>query len=84
VADHDCDPYGCSACATVVFIPRGAGVTGGVCTQQARGCRGEITKLGAVRAETVRSVIAARGVVEQPWLTLIFAPTRDGKEVRRG
>lgn len=76
----ECDPFGCSACSAVVFIPRSAGIKGGVCTQEARGCKGEIAPLGELRARTVRNVIAARGLEERPWLTLIFRdPTAGGE-----
>lgn len=76
MSDSTCDPYGCPTCAAVVFIPRSAGVTGGVCTQQARGCKGELVKLGDVAAQTVRDKLAARGHREQPWLTLVFQVPR--------
>ena len=66
------EPWKCSHCAAVVFIPDDGKIKGGVCTQQRRGCRGEISKMDAEEAARVRGVLAERRLVEQPWLTLVF------------
>lgn len=68
-----CKPWKCTRCAAVVFIPEGAGITGGVCTQKARGCGGELAEMGEAEAAGVRLIMATRRIAEQPWLTLIFA-----------
>jgi len=70
--DTGCDPFGCTKCNAVVFVPRTAGITGGVCTQQSRGCEGEITKLDGPLALAVRGLMVKRRIVEQPWLTLVI------------
>lgn len=68
-------PWGCTKCKTVVFIPEDANVESGVCTQQSRGCAGEIARMGEVEALGVRTLMEHRGIREQPWLTLVFAAT---------
>lgn len=65
-------PWKCSRCPTVVFIPEDGKIKGGVCTQQRRGCRGEITKMDEGEAARSRELLAERGITEQPWLTLVF------------
>lgn len=67
------EPWKCSKCSAVVFIPTGHGITGGVCTQQRRGCAGEIAQMNEEEAVAVRANMASRGIREQPWLTLVFA-----------
>lgn len=67
------EPWKCSKCSAVVFIPTGRGITGGVCTQERRGCKGEIEKMSETEARDVRATMAARDISEQPWLTLVFA-----------
>lgn len=69
-------PWKCSKCRTVVFIPTGSNITGGVCTQQKRGCAGEISKMDVGQAALAREVLSDRGIAEQPWLTLVFATER--------
>jgi hypothetical protein len=69
-------PWKCSKCRTVVFMPErhnGKRINGGVCTQQRRGCGGELSKMTPEEAHTVRATMAAKGISEQPWLTLVFA-----------
>jgi hypothetical protein len=56
----------------VVFIPTGRGIKGGVCTQQSRGCKGNLKRMTAEEAADVRVTLEARGIGEQPWLTLVF------------
>lgn len=63
--------YACDACGTPVFVPDDAGVTGGVCTQQGRGC-GRLHALDADTAAQVRAKLPKLGVREQPWLALVF------------
>jgi hypothetical protein len=64
--------FACDACGTVVFVPNAAGVTGGVCTQQDRGCAGEIGALDETTAALVRAKLPSLGYKERPWLTLVF------------
>lgn len=59
----------CDACGTAVFTP--ARINGGVCTQQSRGCGGELALLSDRYAAMVRALVARKGLREQPWLTLI-------------
>lgn len=69
-------PWKCSKCSTVVFIPDTGTVTGGVCTQQRRGCSGEIEQMSSSEATETRLLMTARGIQEQPWLTLVFSAPR--------
>lgn len=66
-------PWKCSRCTAVVFIPTESNIAEGVCTQQRRGCSGEISKMSADEADFVRRTMARRGIGEQAWLTLVFA-----------
>lgn len=66
------EPWKCSKCSAVVFIPTASGIEGGVCTQQRRGCTGEIEKMEQRERVLVRAFMASRGIQEQPWLTLVF------------
>lgn len=68
------NPWKCSKCSAVVFIPDTPDIAGGVCTQKRRGCMGEIVKMGEREARDVRATMVTRGIREQPWLTLVFAP----------
>lgn len=65
-------PWKCSKCLAVVFIPTDSSITGGVCTQQRRGCSGEISKMNDTEADFVRRTMARRDIGEQAWLTLVF------------
>lgn len=67
------EPWKCSLCNAVVFIPTGLDIDGGVCTQEKRGCKGEIERMTEQEARAVRDIIRGRGIREQPWLTLVFA-----------
>lgn len=71
-------PWACNTCGAVVFIPAGSNITGGVCTQQKRGCAGEIAALGEEEEAEVRALMLTRGIREQPWLTLVFATAPAG------
>lgn len=66
-------PWRCSRCAAVVFIPDDGKIKGGVCTQQRRGCDGEIARMTDEEAGRIRCVMALRGMSEQAWLTLVFS-----------
>ena len=48
-------------------------VKGGVCTQQRRGCGGEIVRMSKIETIFVRSDMQERGIAEQAWLTLVFS-----------
>lgn len=65
-------PWRCTKCTAVVFIPTNSGVDGGVCTQQRRGCEGEIEAMSDEEAAEARRAVVEARVPEQPWLTLIF------------
>lgn len=77
-----CAPWGCTRCGAVVFIPLDAGIEGGVCTQQTKGCDGELTSLGEAAAKILRLRLAASRIVEQPWLTLIFEASPEALHIR--
>jgi hypothetical protein len=69
------DPWKCTKCRAVVFIPDDSGIEGGVCTQKERpaACAGEIERMSADEAAEVRELMAEKSVAERPWLTLVFA-----------
>jgi len=73
-----CDPWACDQCATAVFIPRSAAITGAVCTQQAKGCKGDLVKLDDEVATALRAKLARIGQAERPWLTLVFVLSGSG------
>lgn len=62
--------WACDTCGSAVFIPVAQKLRGGVCTQQARGCRGRLYLLDADAAAAVRARIPA-GIQEQAWPTLV-------------
>jgi hypothetical protein len=68
----ECEPWACDTCGVPVFIPVSKEINGGVCTQQAKGCTGQLTKLEPAAAKALRALLERRGLREQPWLTLIL------------
>lgn len=77
----DLDQWGCDTCSVVVLIPADAGVTGGVCPHQKRGCAGSIAKInGTPRSNRAIVGIHKAGLEFQPWLVAEFGPNpRDTK-----
>lgn len=64
-------PWKCSRCQAVVFIPDDGNIKGGVCTQQRRGCAGELVRMSDAEAEGTRALLGRVGVAAQAWLTLV-------------